>query len=290
MNRVSLAAALLFRGLLADGPDDAHHSTRIEDAIALRSGIVTEEAGPGFLEESAICYGRLALGPARHSHVRARYPGLILRVEGNIGDRVSRGDLLVVVESNASLQEYRILAPIGGTIIARDANTGEFAGEQALLSIADMDTLWAHLRVYPAQQARVEEGMAVRLRSGGREFTATIANLVPQLGGPWLLARLSFDNRTLGLAPGLLAEGEVQVARHPVALLVRSEGLQTMEGERGVFVKRGTEYIFAPLELGRDDGRRVEVISGLEEGDVYVTTKSFLIRADIEKSHAEHEH
>jgi cobalt-zinc-cadmium efflux system membrane fusion protein len=44
------------------------------------------------------------------------------------------------------------------------------------------------------------------------------------------------------------------------------------------------------LELGRRDGENVEVLGGLEPGTEYVTGNSYLIKADIEKSGASHDH
>jgi membrane fusion protein, heavy metal efflux system len=44
------------------------------------------------------------------------------------------------------------------------------------------------------------------------------------------------------------------------------------------------------LELGRADATRVEVLAGLEAGARYVTQNSYLIKADIEKSGASHDH
>ena len=59
---------------------------------------------------------------------------------------------------------------------------------------------------------------------------------------------------------------------------------------RGVFARHGERYEFHPLTLGHSDRRFSEVLAGLSLGDRYVVENSYLIRADIEKSGAEHEH
>lgn len=59
---------------------------------------------------------------------------------------------------------------------------------------------------------------------------------------------------------------------------------------RGVFVKHDDEYTFTPLVLGRGDDHFYEVIDGLESSAEYVSQNSYLIKADIEKSEAEHDH
>ncbi len=265
-------------------------STRIGEEVAARSGIATGTAQPEELVRSLACYGLLALGPSDQSRIHARYPGLIRSVAPQVGDRVEKGDALAVVESDSSLAEYAILAPIGGTVIERGANPGEHTAGREILHIASLDTLWAQLRIYPSQQEQVAPGQAVRMQAGSRRLEAAIAHLLPVPGRPWILARIPVANPQGLLSPGLLVEARVEVGRHPVALAVRNEGIQDMEGRRGVFVKRGETYTFAPLELGRSDGEHTEVLSGLAPGAAYVVRKSFLIRADIEKSHAGHGH
>ena len=49
-------------------------------------------------------------------------------------------------------------------------------------------------------------------------------------------------------------------------------------------------YEIRPLELGRSDGNLTEVLGGLQAGDRYVVENSYLIKADIEKSGASHDH
>ena len=66
--------------------------------------------------------------------------------------------------------------------------------------------------------------------------------------------------------------------------------LQTMNGEEVVFVRVGEAYQAQPVEVGQRDGQRVEILSGLNEGDQVVVEESYLIKADIEKEGASHEH
>ena len=57
-----------------------------------------------------------------------------------------------------------------------------------------------------------------------------------------------------------------------------------------VFVNVGDAYEARPLELGRRDGQWVEVVSGLSPGERYVTRNSYVIKADIGKAGASHDH
>ena len=57
-----------------------------------------------------------------------------------------------------------------------------------------------------------------------------------------------------------------------------------------MFVTDGHVFQAAPIEIGRQDSKFVEVLSGLKAGDRYVSKNSYIIKADIEKSGASHDH
>ena len=90
--------------------------------------------------------------------------------------------------------------------------------------------------------------------------------------------------------PGMGVEGSFQVATKPIALAVRTKALQRFRDFTVVFAKVGNAYEVRMLELGRKTPEWTEVLGGLEPGTEYVTDGAFLIRADIEKSVASHDH
>jgi len=265
-------------------------STKIDSNMAAQVGIQTALPRSQELNQTITSYGSLATGPKQLSHVRARYTGIIKSVKYSIGDYVKRGDLLARVESNESLKVYNILSPIAGTIVQRHANTGEVTQDQVLFSIANFDTLWAEFRIYHAQQAQVSAGQTVNIAVNKQLITGKIAHIIPAINKPYQLARVQFNNKVHGLSPGLLVEGHIVTGNIPVTLAVIKSAIQSMGEQKGVFVQEGDQYKFAPLQLGRSDDAYVEVLSGLDAKQSYVSKNSYLIKADIEKSEAEHEH
>lgn len=268
----------------------AKQRTHIDEPMAAEVGIKTASAGERVLRQRIVVYGSLTTDPGKLSHVRARYSGLIKSVSYTVGDIVEQGDLLLEVESNESLKTYPVRAPISGIIIQRHANTGEVTQDQVLFSIANFDNLWAEFRIYPSQQSLVKVGQPVLIDSIAEDGQHLIQHIIPALDKPYQLARVAFDNRARGLSPGLLVEGHIVVGEFSVSLAVEKMAVQTLGEQQGVFVKNGAEYVFAPLRLGRADERYVEVLSGLKTGQSYVSENSYLLKADIEKSEAEHEH
>jgi cobalt-zinc-cadmium efflux system membrane fusion protein len=73
-------------------------------------------------------------------------------------------------------------------------------------------------------------------------------------------------------------------------MLIPKSAIQEFEGQKVVFVKKGTAYQPRPISLGLSDSKNVEVLQGLENGELIVSQNSYLIKADLEKSEAGHEH
>ena len=274
-----------------DEHEEHSDSTNIHNAMADQVGIKTENAGPGLIRQTITVYGRLHAASEQMSHIRARFAGLIVRVQAGIGDEVEAGALLAEVESNDSLKTYEIRAPISGVVTERHANAGEFTGEQILFAIASFDTLWVELKVFPSQRAKIRPGQRVIIPYENRIFKTHISHLVPaQESQAFVLARASVNNLEGYLTPGLMVESQVVVNEVEKPLIVRNSALQEIEGSVGVFIKSADEYSHAVLELGIRDGEYTEVLSGLQAGDNYVVENAYLVKADIEKSAAEHVH
>ncbi|KUJ83937.1 heavy metal resistance protein CzcB [Microbulbifer flavimaris] len=264
---------------------------QIPDTMAKENRIETAIAGPGEIRRSLILYGRTTVAHKDVRHVRARFPGPVTEVFAHLGDRVRRGERLAVVESNDSLQSYPLTSPIDGLVIEHEVGSGEFTGDRVLFTIANYNTLWAELHVFPRQQAEIKRGQRVTLSSDQRRVETVIHDVLPGMHGqPFLLARASFDNSGKNWPPDLLVEGRVTVEKVPASVVVENRALQPYRDGFAVFVKVGETYEARPLQLGARDDRATEVLDGLEPGDHYVTANSFLIKADIEKSGASHDH
>ncbi len=309
-------------GHAGNGHDEHGHEegvSTISNAIALQVGIDSQLAGPYTLNKSISSYGRLSTAPEHSSHVRARFPGVITSVKASIGDKVKAGDLLAKVESNESLKKYSIRAPIAGTIVQRHANVGEVTQEQVLFSISNFEPLWAELRVFPSQRSAVREGQAVTIQTDIGAVTSKIEHIIPAMDNkPYLIARAKIDNVNAPFTPGLMVEGRIVTREFRVPVAVKNTAIQTLQGQTGVFIKHAAEplmshgsghdhadhnsdhnsvhktvqsrYQFKALLLGQHDDHYTEVISGLDAGEMYVTQNSYLIKADIEKSEAKHDH
>ena len=267
--------------------------TQISDALASASGIETGIAGPARIRETLTLTGHVQADPNRISRVRARFPGIVQSVKKELGDNVRAGEVLATVQSNESLQNYTIKAPIDGLIVRRDIQIGEATGSDPLFVVADLSRVWAELDVFGQGLNRVQQGQHVVVESLNTQPVVGSISWISPLAAhasQSVTARVELENEGIQLRPGQFVRARVTISEHDVPLAVRQSALQTFRDFDVVFAKFGETYEVRMIIPGKRDDQRVEVKEGLKPGTEYVTGNSFLIKADIEKSGASHDH
>jgi cobalt-zinc-cadmium efflux system membrane fusion protein len=275
----------------------AHASEGVElsDAKVAAAGIELEKAGPRTLHDNLILNGILQPNQETLVQVTSRFPGIAREVNKRIGDRVQKGDLLAKIESNQSLTVFELKAPLAGTIIDRQVALGEYVGEQRpAFTIADLSSVWADFSVYRRDLNRVRVGDTVMIdaEDGGTPIEAKISYVSPVGSSDTqsALARAVVNNEKLRLRPGLFVTGRLVLATKPVNIAIKSSALQTVDNRPVVFVRVGGKFEPRDVEIGQRDPEYVEVTFGLHEGDVYAAKNSFVIKAELAKGTASHEH
>ena len=274
--------------------EDFEGRTRIDPAMAQSLGVDTAVAGPATLVKSVTVYGRTRVNPERVREIRARFDGVVEGVHARVGSAVRKGEKLLSVESNESLNRYTIEAPIAGVITQRDANPGEQTGGRLLMTITDTSSIWVDLSVFPVDREGVVVGSPVTVTPalGGRPIVGVVS-LLETVADPHdqsVVARVALEDAGAQLLPGTFVTAEVEIGEYKVPLAVYRTGLQSFRDFPVVYAQVGSDYEVRMLDLGRTAGEWVEVLGGLEPGTRYVTSNSHLIKADIEKSGASHDH
>ncbi|MEM9301699.1 MAG: efflux RND transporter periplasmic adaptor subunit [Pseudomonadota bacterium] len=283
-----------FRGRAYRWQFESHEGRSvIPDAVAAEAGVVTARTGPARIREFLTVYGRTVPDPQKVSHVSARFEGVITAVDVGVGDTVREGQRLATVEANDSLATYPLTAPMSGIITEQHAIRGEFTGSRELFTIVDPSSLWAELAVFPSDRPRLVLGAPVVLRSAVGDLAArgTVAVIHPLAGSNQAFTALvQLDDGEDQLVAGMYVTGEIEVDEVDVPLAVRRSGLQSFRDFTVVFAKFDETYEVRMLTLGRQDDTWVEVLGGIDPGVEYVTGNSYLIKADVEKAGASHDH
>ncbi|RYY77372.1 MAG: HlyD family efflux transporter periplasmic adaptor subunit [Gammaproteobacteria bacterium] len=263
--------------------------TKIDPKVAAGLEIQTEVAGPVTLHETISVYGKVIADPALERAVGARFDGIITAVQVNLGDQVSKGQALFTVESNESLRPVAVHAPISGVIALQQAKVGEQTQGKTLIRIVDNSKSYAELAVFSSQVSRVKKGAIVTIGEGNSKVTGTVEHVgVEASANQSVSVRVKLDGGQLPLGSQITAQ--INVADYDVPLAIKRVGLQAFRDFTVVFAQVGDEYEVRMLELGREAGEWIEVLGGLEPGTRYVTENSFVVKADIEKSGASHDH
>lgn len=193
------------------------------------------------------------------------------------------------------LTRYEIHAPISGLIIARAVALGAaLRDDVTIFTVADMSTVWTAVTVYPKDLNVVGVGQkaSVKATAFDVEGEGIVTYITALIGGQTrtATARVILDNQDGRWHPGMFVNIELVSDEIEVPLAVSAQAIQTYRDWTVVFGRYGGYFEARPLELGRSDGKMVEVLKGLVTGEQYASGNSFAIKADIDKAGASHDH
>lgn len=190
-------------------------------------------------------------------------------------------------QDEAALARYELTAPIAGTVIERHLTRGETIAaeaDQPPFIIADTETVWAQLTVYPRDFGAVHAGQKVTVIAdgGGSTTEGTIDYVTPQMREATrsATARVVLDNPDGRWRPGQFITALVQVDQAQADVVIPESALQTVEQELVVFVLTDEGFEPRPVRLGRRAEGKVEIEAGLRPGERYAATNTFTLKAE----------
>lgn len=192
-----------------------------------------------------------------------------------------------------------ILSPLAGTVIFRDAVRGaHIEPEKVLLTISDLNTLWAHLDVYEKDIPLVTLKSRVSIKSDmypGRSFPARISyisNLIDEKLRTMKI-RVEVNNPDNLLKPNMYVQGMLirEVNDGEEVMAVPEEAVQSLEGEKVVFVRKAAEtFAVRHIRIGDRVGSRLIILSGLGEHEDVVLKGAFTLKSELSKGTFGHAH
>lgn len=279
--------------------DHSEQQVKLTPEQLANAHLAIEEAAPATIKTMVAVYGKVAPNEEALARVSPRFPGIVKAVKKRLGDKVEAAEVLAQIESNESLKVYDVSSEIAGTVIQKDVTLGELVkDDKTIFTIANLDTVWIDLSIFRRDFGSLAVGSAVEFHTGEGHVTgqqhihATVSYISPfgSEGSQTMLARCVVPNREGILRPGLYVDGEVVTGEVQAAVTVRNGALQEVEGKTVVFVAEGGAFETREVSVGVRDAERSEITSGLKAGERYVADNSFVIKADLGKSAAEHEH
>jgi cobalt-zinc-cadmium efflux system membrane fusion protein len=281
-----------------EGHRDEHHDEHHEaPAFTVsdfeKAGVRLATAAPGRLDVGIELPGEVRPNPDRLAHIAPRFPGLVREVRKHVGDRVRAGDVLAVVESE-NLSTFELKAAFDGTVIDKHVAPGEtVTREEAAFIVADLSTVWVNVSIYQSALPQVSVGQAVVVTSshGGLEATGQVSYISPVVDQATRTAsaRVVLPNADGAWRPGLFVTATVTDSS-TAPIVVPRRAIHTMDDRSVVFVADGDHFAVRPVRLGRAGRTRVEIVDGLAAGERFADERSFLVKAELGKGEAGHDH
>lgn len=182
-------------------------------------------------------------------------------------------------------QQIELRSPVTGFVLERNVSPGQrFEAGDELYVIADLSEVWilADMFQYEASAIRAGQVATVELPHQGERFRARVSEVLPQFdpSSRTLKVRLETHNPGFVLRPDMFVDVEFPL-RVPSVLTVPADAVLDSGLRKTVFVDAGDGY-FEPrrVESGRRIGDRVEIRSGLMDGERVVTAGNFLLDSE----------
>ena len=192
------------------------------------------------------------------------------------------------------MQSYlKVRAPFAGVITLRNVDVGALvnSGSTLLFRIAQTNLLRTYVNIPQFSASDVHAGQKASLSTSDfpeRKFPGTVARTASSLdpASRTLLVEIQVPNPEGKLMPGMYAQVDLNLPRKDPPLLIPSDTLVVRpEGTLVALLGPGDVVHFQRIAVGRDFGDRIEVLSGLTEGQKVIVNPNDSVREGV-KVHA----
>ncbi len=218
---------------------------------------------------------------ATHGERLVRAAETRLRLWGLSGDQ-----LAALVQRGEPIERVPFPSPVGGVVIEKNVVDGAAVTMgQRLFRIADLGEIWVEADVYESDLPRITRHMPASITLDylpGKTFEGTVDSVVPYLDPASRTGRvrIALPNRALELKPDMYATVTFKLPLGPRLVVPISSVIYTGP-RRLVFIDLGNGALRPqPVTIGARSGDRIEIASGLAEGDVVVSAGNFLVAAE----------
>lgn len=290
----AVEVAVRYQGKSFDWHYDSFEGrTVLSERSVAKAAIELEQATAGQIRTQLHLFGVVAVIPEQQYQVGAAYSGIVQNIAVKVGDKVQKGQMLAQLQNPATLKNYSISAPAAGEVTATFVNVGSKVLEQPIIEISDLSSVYVEMSAFPGdtEQLKTGDSFAVKDLHGHQQSQSSISYIAPQMtGGHIARARGVIANNDGHWRPGMHVKTDVTVATVDAPMVIKKSALQQWNDKTVIFIRVGDTFEIRMPQLGRADDTQVEVLSGVPAGAIYATSNSFILKADVMKSGASHDH
>lgn len=198
-------------------------------------------------------------------------------------------------QPEGSLRFQPVVSPIAGRVVERRVELGQAVGrdslETELFVVADLSTVWVDMAVSATDLPAIMLGQRVAIshRNAAEKAEARIVFISPILDKETRTARVvaELDNRHGVWRPGLFVTAAIASDARPVAMAVPVAALQSIGGQRVVFVRTADGFEKRAVAIGQSDEQIAEVTGGLKPAEAVAASNTFLLKSELLKGGVE---
>lgn len=177
--------------------------------------------------------------------------------------------------SKVTLSYAEVRSPVAGWVVRKMAEAGDMAiPGQPLFVIEDLSELEARAEIPESSVAGLAPGAPAKVTVDalGRTYATTLDRLIPagDAGSRSFEARFRLPNGDQALKSGLFARVAMPLAAGREALLIPASAVRQRGQLQSVLVVKEGRAGLRFVKAGNHDGQRIEILSGLEEGESFL--------------------
>lgn len=196
---------------------------------------------------------------------------------------------IALIENTGEVRKtLTVRSPYKGVVVSKNIIEGGYVKTGAsMFTIADLSTIWVEAHIFEYEQNLVHKGQTVEMTLSylpGKTYIGKIAYIFPYLQPKTrdVVIRISFDNSDGKLKPDMFAQIKIDTAPNTDGLSIPSQSVIHSGEKKIVFVAKGNgqftpRRITTGMSLDRD---RVQVLSGLAQGENIVVSGQFLLDSE----------
>jgi RND family efflux transporter MFP subunit len=182
-----------------------------------------------------------------------------------------------------------IVAPFDGVITERNiergdlVSTGSAAAGKPLFSIAQSGTLRIQVDVPQSEAVNIKDGQKASVdvkERLGRAYTGTVTRNAGALNDAarTMLTEVQVDNRDGSLLPGMYAQVRFTLPQQRTSLIIPTSSLVVdRSGMHVVVINDDHTVHFLPVKIGKDMGKEIEILSGIQGQEQLVASPNDLL-------------
>ena len=199
---------------------------------------------------------------------------------------MSKQEIDRIAQTGAPSRTVAITAPINGYIVRKDVAQGTYVQPGTpLFEIADLSKVWVLADVYERDIGRVSLGQAASVRVEAypeQPFVGKVGFIFPAVdpNTRTLRVRIELANKDLKLRPGMYGNVTLEVGKAEGVVVPVEALVDTGEYQYVFLAKEGGRFEPRRVRAGARTQGKIQIVEGVQEGDLVVTTANFLVDSE----------